>query len=135
MSHDDLLLGDVHAPDIGALVPHDHEPHAALAEHSHSWGHGACDAVAEPGAPDGLLERLGWHDPLAHLDTFRFPAFTLPHTTAGLVDTDGDGIPDMTPWGTRVLPVEPYVRGDGTVVEGHFRTVPDGVAWNNLNSR
>ena len=28
-----------------------------------------------------------------------------------------------------------YVREDGTRVEGHYRTHPDGEAWNNLRGR
>ena len=65
------------------------------------------------------------------MNAYGFEGFTLAHQH-GLVDTNGDGIFDQTCWGTKVIQVEPYVRADGTVVDGHYRTVPDGVTWNNL---
>lgn len=31
--------------------------------------------------------------------------------------------------------VRPHVRGNGTIVQGHYRSDPDGIRWNNWSSR
>jgi hypothetical protein len=117
------LLGDVFH-EIGSLLGgHDHQQH-------HS---GLDGVVAEPGYESPLIERYSLSDPLFGLHDFSFPAFTFPRLHTILVDTNGDGLPDHTAWGVPVIPVSAYVRADGTVVSGHYRTMPDGVAWNNLS--
>lgn len=37
-------------------------------------------------------------------------------------------------WGGDVY-VRPYVRSDGTYVQGHYRSAPDGNPWNNYSTR
>jgi hypothetical protein len=89
--------------------------------------------VAAPGHPNHFDVCMAHPDPLSVAGEYRFSEFTYGHDSGSLVDTDGDGIPDHTRWGTPVIQVEGYVRQDGTVVSSHFRTVPDGVTWNNLS--
>ena len=73
-------------------------------------------------------------DPLTNMNSYGFEGFAMGHQH-GLIDTDGDGVFDQTCWGTPVTKVESYIRSDGTPVEGHYRTTPDGHTWNNLNHR
>jgi hypothetical protein len=77
---------------------------------------------------------MALHDPLLGAPGYRFEAFTLSAHDPLLVDLDGDGFPDATCWGTPVRWIDGYVRADGTPVEGHYRTAPDGVPWNNLDA-
>jgi hypothetical protein len=112
-----------------------HEPaHAAPAHHPMDGQHLHIDAhhalILPPGA-DAQAQFLALPDPLTGMSGYGFEGFTFDHQH-GLVDLDGDGVPDHTCWGTRVIEVEPYMRADGTWVEGHFRTVPDGFEGNNL---
>lgn len=51
-----------------------------------------------------------------------------------LVDVNADGVMDSTTWGTPVQWIAPYMRGD-MLVGGHYRTIADGVLWNNLSAR
>lgn len=88
--------------------------------------------VAHPLGDACLTEQMALADPLVGLSTYRFPAFVLVPESDVLVDTDGDGVADRTVWGTPVEYVESYTRSDGTIVRGHYRTVADGQAWNNL---
>ena len=56
------------------------------------------------------------------------------------IDLDGDGIPDeyvpvdgaSAELNPELVEVEGYYRADGTWVEPHFRTAPDGIPTNNL---
>ena len=86
------------------------------------------------GAGSSLGCQLALPEPLSGLNGYRFECFTLPSEPGLLVDVSGDGIPDVTAWGTPVHEVHSYTRADGTQVRGHFRTVPDGLDWNNLSS-
>jgi hypothetical protein len=88
--------------------------------------------VLGPGEVSPLSDYLTHPDPLSMAPHFRFEGFAF-HGEDHLVDTDGDGIPDHTCWGTPVVSVDEYVRADGTVVESHFRTAADGHRWNNLS--
>lgn len=118
---------------VGILdTVHDHLVGEAHHGHHHQPGHAWGDVVAEPGGHLALHDRLCLADPLVDMRDFAFPAFTLPHDATVLVDTDGDGVPDHTAWGTPVGKVDTYIRADGTVVSGHYRTFPDGARWNNL---
>lgn len=85
-------------------------------------------------APGGgaLDHHLACPDPLTHLGDFGFPCYTHRHDGGALVDLDGDGVMDATAWGTPVIRVEDYVRGDGTVVHGHYRSVANGTGLDNL---
>ena len=130
-----------HHPDGTHLAVPDHGPLALLGDVLHSVGSAmgghdhdalAHGLAADPGLATSLHERLALSDPLLGLHDFSFPAFTFGRHDAVLVDTNGDGVMDHTAWGTPVHAVDPYVRADGTVVSGHFRTDPDGLRWNNL---
>jgi len=139
---DDLLdqfdqLLDPQGPDPasqGALATIDSAP-AILGDPGGALAHldvpGHLDALVLPPGSDLHAHHLSLADPLTGMQTYGFEGFTL-HPDHGLVDTDGDGVFDRTCWGTDVIQVDPYVRADGTVVEGHYRTVPDGARWNNL---
>jgi hypothetical protein len=120
---------DLHGYDIHVHGTFDHG-HAGHGHHAHPWTN---DVVAEPGCMSSLFDRHSLSDPLVDLGQVAFPAFTMPHHGAVLVDANCDGMPDHTAWGTPVHPVAPYVRADGTVVSGHYRTAPDGLRWNNLS--
>ena len=90
--------------------------------------------VLMPGEPSCLEHQLSLHDPLSGLCGYRFEPFLLPSNCDLLVDLDGDGVPDVTLWGTPVHPVQPYLRSDGTWVDGYYRTNPDGETWNNIST-
>ena len=106
---------------------HGHRGHDGGSEYAS--GH---DVIADPGAHLGLDDRLALPDPLQHLAAYQFPAFTFAHHGGVLIDTDGDGVADHTAWGTPVELIEPYVRSDGTLVREHYRTIADGLRYNNL---
>ena len=92
-----------------------------------------CPLVLPPGSTLHA-HHMSLVDPLTNMSSYGFEAFSMHHDH-GLIDTNGDGVFDRTCWGTPVIEIEPYVRADGTLVEGHYRTTPDGHTWNNLNHR
>lgn len=95
----------------------------------------AVDNLVLPPGQGCLHAQLAQPDPLVGLGSYGFPCFTHGQADGVLVDTDGDGVMDETLWGTPVTQVESYTREDGTRVEGHYRTHPDGEEWNNLRRR
>lgn len=121
------------AADHALMAPPDHA--SAMIDPHHPVDHGGAahlDGLVLPPGCDGHAHYMALPDPLSGMSGYGFEGFSLG-PQHGLIDTDGDGVPDHTCWGTPVIEVEPYVRADGTLVEGHFRTVPDGLAWNNLS--
>ena len=72
-------------------------------------------------------------DPLRNTHQFRFEMFHYHPDSPHLIDTNGDGIADVTCWGTPVEFIEGYLRQDGTHVRAHYRTVADSSLSNNLS--
>ncbi len=95
----------------------------------------ASDLFVDPGNVEFTSLFMSQPDPLLMAHMFRFTCFAFEAGGEHLVDLDGDGLPDHTCWGTPVKPVSDYIRADGTHVSGHYRTVPDGQAWNNLSNQ
>jgi len=49
------------------------------------------------------------------------------------LDLNADGIADITRAGVPVIPIDAYVRSTG-LVRAHYRTLPDGILWNNIRT-
>jgi len=62
------------------------------------------------GYEGGYIEGSFGSDPLIHSKSYQCPKFVNVHY------------------------VDSYIRQDGTVVNGHWRSNPDSVTWNNLNA-
>ncbi len=126
---------DVSDEDHGAsaLIPHE-DSALAGADRSHRGVLESDVHVLQPGDPHSLVICLGHPDPILLASSYRFEPFLMDAGDPLLVDLNGDGIPDHTRWGTPVERVDGYMRADGTEVRGHYRTVADGVSWNNLDN-
>ena len=90
--------------------------------------------IYEPGTTFSAHDFLNQPDPLMNMGSYRFPGVTFPSDQGLLIDFNNDGIADQTAWGTRVTHVDSYMRSDGTWVQGHYRTTPDGFTGNNLSA-
>lgn len=122
----DATVDPIEPEGTTALAPHSHaQPHA--------HDHGPDGLLLAPGEPHPLSQCMAHSDPLVHAHAYRFEPYTVSCDDPCLVDTDGDGRPDATCWGTPVVEVDGYVREDGTYVRGHYRTMPDNMTANNLN--
>ena len=128
--HDDNHHFDVDTCALSPLEPHTHlmefQDGRILDVHS--------GLIHEPGMAGCFHEYMAQPDPLTNLSSFTFPAMTFPGHEGLVVDLNHDGIADQTAWGTPVEYIDSYVRADGTVVQGHYRTVADGFAGNNLSN-
>ena len=141
MPFDDLLANDIDAfagevgplLDTCALNPVDSHRHLMHFPDGNSLDVHA-GLFHDPGSAGGLHDFMNQPDPLTNMSSYSFPGVTYPSDADLLVDSNHDGIPDHTKWGTKVIHVEPYMRSDGTWVRGHFRTTPDGFVGNNLSA-
>jgi hypothetical protein len=97
-------------------------------------GYPNCELTHGTNNEFGYQQCLGHSQPLANMEQIRFTGIQFYPNDQFLVDIDGDGIADQTIWGTPVIYVEGYHRTDGTWVEAHYRTVPDGIHANNISA-
>lgn len=117
--------------DLDTLLPSSsHDQRTDLLNNEHHSSHESLHFC--PG--DRCLEDFMLQsDPLRNTHQFRFEMFHYRPESPHLIDTNGDGIADVTCWGTPVEFIEAYHRQDGTHVRAHYRTVADDCVYNNLS--
>lgn len=79
------------------------------------------------------LQLLDYPDPLIHSHEYHSGLFSLDGNCRECNEIIDDIESGNNQWGRRLVHVNPYFRDDGTFVEGHFRTAPDGIEENNFS--